>query len=120
MLSTKESIGRMDKRVTFQKPIYGTDASNQHKITGWQDIDTSPEVAANVEFKSGSEGFESDQLVATKTATITVRYRTDLSTNYRAIVGDEIFNIHSIIEVGRKRFSKILGEFGGQYKETTT
>ena len=120
MLQHKEEIGRMDKRVTFQEPIYGTDASNQHKITGWQDIDTNPEVWANVEYTTGSEGFESDQLVAVKVAKISVRYRTDLSTTHRAIVGSEIFNIHSIIEVGRKRFSKILGEFGGQYKETTT
>lgn len=120
MLSVKEQIGRMDKRVTFQQPIYGTDASNQHKITGWEDIDNNPEVWANVEYTTGSESFESDQLVAVKAAKINVRYRTDLNTTYRAIVDEEIFNIHSIIEVGRKRFSKILGEFGGQYKETTT
>lgn len=110
----------MDKRVTFEQPIYSTDASNQHKIDGWEDIDENATVWANVEYKSGSEDFESDQLVSVKTATIKVRYRTDLKTDYRVVVDSEYFNIHSILEIGRKRFLKIIGEFGGQYKETET
>lgn len=120
MLQHKEDIGRMDKRITFQEKVFGTDASNQHKVTGWEDITTNPEVWANVEYKSGSEEFESGQVVAVKTASIGVRYRTDLTPENRAIVGYEIFNIHAIIEVGRKRFLRLSCESGGQYKETET
>lgn len=120
MLQHKEEVGRMDKRVTFEKKIFGTDESNQHKVTGWEDIVSNPTVWANVEYKSGSENFESDQLVAVKMASITVRYRTDLTAENRVIVGTEIFNIHTVLEVGRKRFLKLTCESGGQYKETTT
>jgi len=120
MLSTKETIGRMDRTITFQQPIFGTDASNQHKVTGWEDVDTNPDVSANIEYKSGSEEFESGQVVAVKTASIVVRYRTDLTPENRIVFRDEIFNIHAIIEVGRKRFLKLICESGGQYKETET
>lgn len=120
MLQHSEIIGRMDKRVTFQQKIFSTDASNQHKVTGWEDIATTPTVWANVEYKSGSENFQSDQLVAVKIASIGIRYRTDLTTENRVLVGDEIFDILTIIEVGRKRFLRLTCESGGQYKETET
>jgi SPP1 family predicted phage head-tail adaptor len=120
MLNHKEEIGKMDKRVTFQEKIFSTDASNQHKITGWQDIDDTPTVWANVEYKTGSEPFQSDQLVAVKTASINIRHRTDLKTENRAIVDNEIFDIMAIIPIGRKRFLKLSCESGGQYKETET
>lgn len=120
MLQHKEEVGRMDKRVTFEKKIFSTDASNQHKVTGWEEIASNPTVWANVEYKSGSENFESDQLVAVKVASITIRYRTDLTPENRVIVGEEIFNIHTVLEVSRKRFLKLTCESGGQYKETET
>lgn len=120
MLQHSETIGRLDKKVTFQQKIFTTDASNQHKVTGWEDIETNPEVWAQVDYKTGSEAFQSDQLVAVKTASIGIRYRTDLTTENRVIVDNEIFDILTIIEVGRKRFLRLTCESGGQYKETET
>lgn len=119
MLQPKlEEIGTMDKKITFQKKIFGTDESNQHKVIGWENITTNPIVWACVEYRNGAEPFQADQLVAVKTAKITVRFREDLSTENRGIIGTEIFDIHAIIEVGRKRFTELSCESGGQYKET--
>lgn len=120
MLQHNEIIGRLDKRVTFQQKIFTTDASNQHKVTGWEDVATNPEVWAQVDYKSGSEDFQSDQLVAVKMASIGIRYRTDLTTENRVLVGSEIYDILTIIEVGRKRYLRLTCESGGQYKETET
>lgn len=118
--SDKIEVGKMDKIVRFEQKIFSTDASNQHKPMGWEDIDSNPEVYAQVDYKSGSENFQSDQLVAVKTASISIRYRTDLTTENRVIVDNEIFDILTIIEVGRKRFLRLTCESGGQYKETET
>lgn len=120
MLQHKEEIGRLDRRITIQKKIFGTDASNQHLVTGWEDIETNPEVWANVEEKSGTEVFQADQLVGLTVAQFTIRYRTDVTIQNRIVYNSKYYDIQAILEIGRKRFLKITCESGGQYKETET
>ena len=110
----------MDRRITFQEAIYGTDESNQHKITGWQDIESIPEVSANVIEPTGTEVFQGDQMVAVMTTSFTIRYRTDITVQNRVVYNSKYYDIHAILEIGRKRFLKLTCESGGQYKETTT
>jgi len=107
----------MDRRVTFQEAIYGTDESNQHKITGWQNV---TEVQANVVEPSGTEMFQGNQLVAVTSTSFTIRYRTDVTEQNRVVYNSKYYDIHAILEIGRKRFLKLTCESGGQYKETTT
>lgn len=116
MLKSKDSIGLLDKRITFQKKVYSTDASNQRKITGWVNLETNPTVWANVEEKSGQEVFQSDQLVGVTVATITVRFRTDITIEHRVSYDGKYYDIQAILDPGRSRFLKLTCESGGQYK----
>ena len=120
MLSTSEHIGKLDRRITIQRKVLGSDASNQRKITGWTDIATYPEVWANVDEKSGSEVFQADQLVGLTVANFTIRYRTDVTIENRIVYNSKYYDIQAILDVGRKRFLRLTCESGGQYKETTT
>lgn len=117
MLSHKEQIGRLDRRITFQQKVYGTDESNQKLITGWENISTTPTVYAQVDEQSGSEVIQANQLNGLETASFTVRYRTDLTIENRIVYDGFYWDIHSILQVGRKRFLRIMAESGGQYTE---
>jgi SPP1 family predicted phage head-tail adaptor len=117
MLSAKEHIGRLDRRITFKQKVTGTDESNQEKVLGWEDIDTSPTVWASVEENSGSENIQANQLRGVETAVFTIRYRTDISVLNVIVYQGLKWDIHFIGELGRKRFLKIVAESGGQYSE---
>lgn len=115
MLQSKHNIGSMDRRVTFQEPLFSVDASNQKKITGWQNITTNPTVFANVDEVSGSEAIQAEQLNGLKASTFIIRYREDLSNENRILYSGEKYDIHVILEVARKRGLKIIAVSGGKY-----
>lgn len=118
MLASKQSIGALDKRITFQEKIFTIDIdSNQKRIDGWQDILTTPTVYAQVDEQAGNEVIQADELTGIKVNTFIVRYRNDITIEHRIIYNDGKFDIHSISEVGRKRFLRISAESGGQYTE---
>ena len=121
MLGTKEQIGSLDSRITFEEAIIGDNVSNEDEQTGWQSISTNPDVWANVDDKSGTEEFKADNLKAVLISTFIIRYRNDLSEKMRIDHNGMKYDIQSIIEIGRKRFLKIVAHTGlTQYKETTT
>lgn len=115
MLSHKEQVGRLDRRITIQRPQYGTDDSNQKLITGWVDVLANPVVYAQVEDKSGGEVFQADQLTGVKVTVFTIRYREDLSILFRIVYRGLTYDIQNIEEVSRKRFLKITATAGGHY-----
>ena len=115
MLQSKTKIGSLDRRITFQEKVFSVDASNQKKITGWQNIDSNPTVFASVDEVSGSEVIQAEQLEGLKTSNFIIRYRTDLSTENRITYNGEKYDIHVILEVSRKRFMKIVAVCGGKY-----
>jgi SPP1 family predicted phage head-tail adaptor len=111
-----KGIGSFDKRVTFQQKIVGTDASNQEKPLGWENIPSNATVWAHVEENSGSEVFQADQLHGLTVATIFIRYRTDLSIQNRAVYNGKNYDIHAITEWGgRRNYLKLTCESGGHY-----
>jgi SPP1 family predicted phage head-tail adaptor len=114
-MSKSEAIGKMDKRITFQRPVFGSDASNQRKITGWENVPSNPTVWANVNERSGTEVYQADQLTGVTVAEITIRWRNDLAITYRAVYNSKNYDIQAIIESGRKKFMKLTCESGGQY-----
>src|SRR6478609_1828435 len=120
MLSVKQNIGPLDRRITFQQKVFGTDESNQKLITGWEDIDDNPEVWASVDEVSGTEVIQANQLNGLETASFIIRYRTDLTVENRIVYDGFYWDIHSILQVGRKRFLRIVAESGGQYTENDT
>lgn len=119
MLSTKEQIGKMDRKITIQEKIYSDNVSNERVVTGWQDIATSPEPWANVDDRFGSEVMQGDELTGLKTTNFTIRYRDDLTIENRVVFDSMYYNILDFIKIGRKGFLKIVAESGGQYRETS-
>ena len=115
MLSSKEEIGKMDRKILFQKKILGTDASNQQKVTGWENIDSSPRAWAKVDENSGTEVNQADQLVGVKSTTFTIRYRDDVTIENRIVYNGGNYDIHTLLQLSRKRFLKIIATGGGQY-----
>jgi SPP1 family predicted phage head-tail adaptor len=116
-MSKSDLIGRMDKRITFQQKVYGTDASNQRKVTGWENIDTAPTVWAEIIERSGVEVLQADQLNGLTIAEIRIRHRTDLTIENRAVYNDKNYDIQAILEMGRKKYLRLICESGGQYTE---
>lgn len=120
MLQSKEQVGKLDRKITFQKKILGVNASNEDAETGWEDITPNPDVYANVEEKSGSEAYRAEKLTAVTVAVFSIRHRTDLNEKMRIIYNSRKYDIQAIIFGARKGYLKITAESGGEYVETET
>lgn len=120
MLQSKEQVGKLDRKITIQKPDFETNEANEREIVGWSNIDVSPTPWANVLESFGSESMQADQVTGVKTSTFIIRYRTDVTIEYRILHQEEIYNILTMLEIGRKGFLKIVAESGGHYQETET
>lgn len=118
MLQSKQQIGKLDRRITFQQKIVAVNASNEDEEAGWEDIDATPNVWCNVDEKSGSESYRAEKLTAVTVAVFTVRHRTDLNEEMRILYNSRIYGIQAIIFDTRKGFLKITAESGGEYVES--
>ena len=117
MLQSKIKVGELDRKITIQKKVYSTNASNERNVTGWTNIDLFPNPWANVQESFGSEPVQADQVVGLKTSIFIIRYRTDVTIENRILHRDDTYNIVDILEIGRKGFLKIVAESGGQFTE---
>lgn len=117
MLQSKEQIGRMDRRITFQQEVTQKNASNEDEQIGWEDIATVPTVWAAVRDVSGNENFQADKLTELRTMEFVIRYRTDISLKYRIAYAGELYNIISAAEIARKGYLRLIGEMGIEYQE---
>ena len=115
MLKHEQFTGQLDRNILIQQKVFGTDESNQHKVIAWENIDSYPSVRAKVEENSGTEVNQADQLVGVKSTTFWIRYRTDLSIENRIVYKGMNYDIHTLLELSRKRFLKIIATGGGQY-----
>jgi SPP1 family predicted phage head-tail adaptor len=112
------AIGNLDKRITFQQKVYGSpDGSNQRKVTGWENIDSSPTVWAELYEKSGTEILQADQLNGLTMAEFRIRFRTDLTIENRVVYNDKNYDIQAILEMGRRKYLRLICESGGQYTQ---
>lgn len=118
MLSHKEQIGRLDRRITFQSKVIGTNTSNEDEERGWVNIATNPTVYASVDDYRGSEQFVADKMNEFQTSVFVIRYRDDIKVTMRILFDGLAYNIHSIEKVGRKRYLKLAAESGYEYQET--
>lgn len=116
MLSSKEQIGKLDRRITFQEKIIGTNASNEDEETGWENIATNPTVWASKDDRTGSESYRADKEVAYNTIFFICRYRSDITAEMRVVHDGVAYNIVSPpVEISRKRFLSIETESGGDF-----
>lgn len=117
MLQHNQQIGRLDRRITFQQVIVGSNESNEDEETGWEDIETSPTVYASKEDRSGVEKYAADKLTAFQGVVFVARWRGDITTKMRLLCDELAYNIISISEIGRKMYMQIVTESGYEYVE---
>jgi SPP1 family predicted phage head-tail adaptor len=119
MLNSKEQIGRLDRRITFQSKVVGENESNEDEEAGWEDIDTNPGWWASKNERSGNEVYRADKLTDYLTVEFTCRWRGDITPKNRIVCDGIPYNIIAVTEISRKRYMSIDCESGGQYVDTT-
>jgi SPP1 family predicted phage head-tail adaptor len=115
MLRSKEIVGRLDYRVTFQQKVIGVNESNEDEEVSWENIDTSPTVWASKNDRSGNEAYRADKLTDYQGVTFTIRYRTDITPENRLVCNGIPYNIIAIQDISRKRFLSVECESGGEF-----
>lgn len=115
MLSSKEQIGKLDRRVTFQSKIVGENESNEDEETGWENIDTNPTVWASKNERSGNEAYRADKLTDYLNVVFVCRYRNDITPKNRLVCDGIPYNILAVTEISRKRYLSIDCESGGEF-----
>ena len=81
--------GTLNRRVRIERNIGGVDDLGQ-PVDGWAEVGT---VWGNVRMLTGKETLMSDADVGAASASIRIRYRTDITNGMRAIVDGVVFNI---------------------------
>lgn len=116
MLQSREQIGRLDRKVTFQRKDTVRNRANEPEETGW--INYAVDVWAKVDEKSGDEEYQDDKLIAYTRAEFTIRYRLGLKEGMRILFNNRIYGITAILFDDRKRYMTITGYSGGEYVES--
>jgi SPP1 family predicted phage head-tail adaptor len=117
MLQSKEQIGKMDKRITFQQKVDSeVDDSNATPEEGWEDVDESPNWWVAWNESPGNEIMQAEQLAGSQVIELIGRFRQVLLT-WTVSYGGYRYDIISTQEIGRKRFLRILIRNGKPFVE---
>lgn len=115
MLNHKEQIGKLDRRLTFQEKVIGSNESNEDEELGWVNISANPTVWASRSDGRGTERFAADRLTGFQGASFITRFRSDIDIKMRIVCEDVAYNIISISEIGRRQYMEIVTESGYEY-----
>ena len=120
MLQSKEKIGRMDYRITFQQKVVGENESNEDEEEGWEDIATNPDVWASKTDRAVSSGeeYRADKLTGYQNTVFVCRYRSDITVKNTLVCRGLRYNILSIQDIGRRRYMSLDAEYSGEEVET--
>ena len=99
-----KQAGQLDRKIVIQTFTSSTDAFGQKN----KSFSTLASVWAKVIEKSGTEGEESDQIVAVKEVHFLIRYRSDINEQMRIVFDGKTYKIEAIInDDSRKSFQRI-------------
>lgn len=109
MLATSVPVGRLDRKITIQEPVYENNDHNEDEIIDWESFVS---VWARAEQKQGSEVVDADRVTYYETTIFTIRHRTDLNVRMRIIFDSVPYRIFSITEHkgARKGYMEIAAE----------
>lgn len=99
MLSHKEQIGRLDRRITILQATTEKDDYNADVET-WSTFKT---VWAEVVDSAGAEVVQADQPTAVRTTTFTIRWIEGVTETMRVVFDGQLYNVVSIQRPDRKR-----------------
>tara|TARA_R100000426_G_scaffold81824_1_gene59907 strand:+ start:27 stop:350 length:324 start_codon:yes stop_codon:yes gene_type:complete len=103
------SIGMMRHQVKLQSPSHTTDTGGGAAKT----FTTLALLWANIKPVSNKEGVRQGKVQETQTHHITIRFRSDIGTNYRIQYGSRNFNIRGIRNIDeRDRYLMLICEEG--------
>ncbi len=90
--------GKLDQRINIEQnsPVQN---SVGEQTDFWTTLAT---VWAEVVPLKGRETFNSDQVIAIADVRFRIRHREGLDNSMRIVYGDNVYNIHSILKIGRR------------------
>ncbi len=104
------NAGDLRTSIIFQEPTLTSDAGGA-QVAGYANVATNPTVMARWVNAHGAEAVMSDAVKSAQRATVTVRYRSDISTTWRILKGAEAWQVLSVDSVqDRKRYVEMVVE----------
>lgn len=97
-----KSIGKFDRRITFQSEVVTVNSFNEDSTSSWVDLVTT---WAQLMPTTGTETYIADQLTVTNTVSFMIRYRTDINEMMRVVFEGKVYKIVSITEPAGTRRS---------------
>ena len=89
-------IGHLDRRITLIQPIITTGDSNEDKVTGWEVLDSTPDVWAEKIENSGRTLVDADRVTFSQTTSWIIRFREDLNVRNRLVFNTKVYEIFNI------------------------
>jgi SPP1 family predicted phage head-tail adaptor len=103
-----DQAGQLDRRITIQSFTTSTDDFGEVI----KSFTTLANTWAKVVEKSGSEGEEGNQIVATQKVEFFIRYRSDINEQMRIVYEGNTYTIEAILNAdARKAFQKVITRF---------
>lgn len=102
------TAGRLDARVTLQRPATGQDAAGQ-PAAGW--VDHLANIAADVRYLVGLEAIKADAATSTVKASVRIRHRANLpDEGLRVLISGVAYRVVAILPVGRQEWLDLVCE----------
>ncbi len=101
--------GRLDRRVQFQRKTITRDAYGAEVAT-WSTVVTAWAEVRDILLWNNGETSAENMRQLTRPARIFMRYRTDITTDMRLVVGTRTMQIVSIAELGQKQAIELMCE----------
>lgn len=96
--------GQIDRRITIERNTPGRDAVGA-ETESWTTLAT---VWAEVRPAAGREFFDAQQVVAEAKVVFRIRYRSDVTAKMRVSYAGNLYDIHSVAELGRQEGLDIM------------
>ncbi len=103
-----DQSGQLDRRIAIQSFTESTDDFGEVILS----FTTLANVWAKVVEKSGNEGEDGNQMVATQKVEFFIRYRSDINEQMQIVYENKTYTIEAILNAdARKSFQKIVTRF---------
>lgn len=102
--------GRLNRRIVIQQRL-ATENELGERVSGWRTVDT---VWANIINKSGLETVRNEMDMSIVSASIRIRYRTDINAGMRVLSGATVYDIQAVLLDGTgKQYVDLVCQTGG-------
>ncbi len=99
--------GDLNQRITFQQPTINKDAGGA-QTAAYANIGSNPTVWSKWEYDHGQELVSSEAEKSEQRATVTIRYRSDVSEKWQVLNGSAVWKIISVDQVRERNRWTVL------------